>query len=91
MHWRRRGARDGLDMVLSMSSRQPWLWQSLILSSQFEKSENKGERDREREREREGEERRKERSGSVRAGEKVVSQIRLLLVWSVSSLTMGKN
>lgn len=32
---------DGLDMVLSMSSRLPELWQSLILSSQFEKSENK--------------------------------------------------
>ena len=36
-------------MVLSMSSRQLWLWQSLILSSQFEKSENKRERE-ERER-----------------------------------------
>lgn len=76
MHWRRRGARDGLDMVLSMSSRQPWLWQSLILSSQFEKSENKGERDRgERQKER-----RKERNDSGRAGEKVVSHVRLVPV-----------
>lgn len=32
-----RGAQDGLDMVLSMSARLPWRWQSLIMSSQFVK------------------------------------------------------
>ena len=36
------GARDGLDMVLSMSTRPAWRWQSLIMSAEFVKQKEQG-------------------------------------------------